>query len=174
MHKHITEAELRNAALRYLSQRETSSENLKSVLKRRVYRRSLKVEFNPSDFDAVIDKIVDSLVDLKLIDDDRYAGMLISSMRRSGKSQKQIKSKLSSKGISRESQNTALGNDENSDESSIIRFCQKKKIGPYRNASKEPNIKKELGILARAGFSYDLASKILLSDLDEDNFPDSF
>ncbi|MEL0099433.1 MAG: regulatory protein RecX, partial [Opitutae bacterium] len=45
---------------------------------------------------------------------------------------------------------------------SAIRICKKRRIGPYRpEANKEIFYKKDMGVLARSGFSYDLSKEIL-------------
>ena len=53
----------------------------------------------------------------------------------------------------------------NPDFYSAIRICKKRRIGPYRpDANKEIFYKKDMGVLARSGFSYDLSKEILALD----------
>ena len=43
-----------------------------------------------------------------------------------------------------------------------MKICKKKRIGPQRSQSnREIFYKKDMGILARSGFSYDISKKIL-------------
>ena len=50
----------------------------------------------------------------------------------------------------------------NPDFYSAIRICKKRRIGPYRpDANREIFYKKDMGVLARSGFSYDLAKEVL-------------
>ena len=44
----------------------------------------------------------------------------------------------------------------------ILKICKKKRIGPLRpEPNREIYYKKDMGILARSGFSYDISKKIL-------------
>ena len=43
-----------------------------------------------------------------------------------------------------------------------MRICKKRRIGPMRvQSNRELFYKKDIGILARSGFSYDISKKIL-------------
>ena len=45
---------------------------------------------------------------------------------------------------------------------SAIKLCRKRRIGPYRpDANKEMFYKKDIRVLARAGFSYDTSVEVL-------------
>ena len=45
---------------------------------------------------------------------------------------------------------------------SAMKICKKRRIGPMRiHSNREIFYKKDIGILARSGFSYDLSKKIL-------------
>ena len=51
---------------------------------------------------------------------------------------------------------------------SAIKICKKRRIGPYRpDANKEMFFKKDIGVLARAGFSYDTSREVLNIDKKE-------
>ena len=48
------------------------------------------------------------------------------------------------------------------DFTSAMKICKKRRIGPMRpEANRELFYKKDMGILARSGFSYDISKKIL-------------
>ena len=48
------------------------------------------------------------------------------------------------------------------DFNSAMKICKKRRIGPMRpEANRELFYKKDMGILARSGFSYDISKKIL-------------
>ena len=58
--------------------------------------------------------------------------------------------------------------DDNPDFYSAIRICKKRRIGPYRpEANRTIFYKKDIGVLARNGFSYDLSKDILSLDKKE-------
>ena len=53
---------------------------------------------------------------------------------------------------------------------SALKLCKRRRIGAIRpNANRELFYKKDMGILARGGFSFDLSKRILNLDIDEFN-----
>ncbi len=53
---------------------------------------------------------------------------------------------------------------------SAMKICKKRRIGPIRpEANREIFYKKDMGILARSGFSYDISKKILSMTQEEFN-----
>ena len=53
---------------------------------------------------------------------------------------------------------------------SALKLCKRRRIGPLRpQANRELFYKKDMGILARGGFSFDLSKRILNLDVDEFN-----
>ena len=53
---------------------------------------------------------------------------------------------------------------------SALKLCKRRRIGPVRPVSnRELFYKKDMGILARGGFSFDLSKRILELDSDEFN-----
>ena len=51
---------------------------------------------------------------------------------------------------------------------SAIKICKKKRIGPMRpEANRELFYKKDMGVLARSGFSYDISKKLLSMEESE-------
>ena len=52
---------------------------------------------------------------------------------------------------------------------SALKLCKRRRIGPLRpNANRELFYKKDMGILARGGFSFELSKRVL--DLETDEF----
>ena len=79
---------------------------------------------------------------------------------------------LSNKGIKddllKETIKKITKDDENPDFYSAIRICKKRRIGPYRpEANRSIFYKKDMGVLARNGFSYVLSKDILSLDKKE-------
>ena len=53
---------------------------------------------------------------------------------------------------------------------SALKLCKRRRIGPLRpQANRELFYKKDMGILARGGFSFDLSKRILSLDINEFN-----
>ena len=73
---------------------------------------------------------------------------------------------LRSKGIGQENIQSSLekikNNKSDPDFISAMKVCKKRRIGPIRpEPNRELFYKKDMGILARSGFSYDISKKIL-------------
>ena len=53
---------------------------------------------------------------------------------------------------------------------SALKLCKRRRIGPVRpQANRELFYKKDMGILARSGFAFDLSKRVLNLDFDEFN-----
>ena len=53
---------------------------------------------------------------------------------------------------------------------SALKMCKRRRIGPLRpHANRELFYKKDMGILARGGFSFDLSKRVLNLDVEEFN-----
>tara|TARA_B100000029_G_scaffold256974_1_gene253761 strand:+ start:3594 stop:3902 length:309 start_codon:yes stop_codon:yes gene_type:complete len=93
---------------------------------------------------------------------------------RRGYSLNKISNSLRSKGIEMKnilSSIEKLKNDRSDpDFISAMKICKKRRIGPIRpEANREIFYKKDMGILARSGFSYDISKKILSMTQEEFN-----
>ena len=100
MLKKITPQRLRNIALYYLKRFETSTKNLRDVLRSRVD----KYAYQNKDFDKMeaykwVDELVDDFVRLKYVDDKRFADIRVRGYLAAGKSPRYILGKLKEKGI---------------------------------------------------------------------------
>ena len=162
--KKITPQRLKNIALFYLKRFETSETGLKNVLKRRVDDYA----YFDKDFDKFtayqwIDDLVADLVRLKYVDDERFAEIKIRGYLAAGKSPRYILIKLREKGIDDILANKLLGEQEFDEFESALKLAKKKKIGPFLSdlSVKRERRNKDLAILIRAGFNYDIALKVL-------------
>lgn len=162
--KKISRQRLKNIALYYLKRFETSTANLRSVLKRRIddYAYYDK-EFDRAEAYGWMDDLLEEFVRLKYVDDARFAEMRIRSYLSAGKSPRYILGKLKEKGIDEHLADSLLAEQEYDPFESAVRLARKKKIGPY---SVSPELRhdrrsKDLAILVRAGFDYDIAVRVL-------------
>ena len=123
-------------------------------------------------------KLVDELV-IKfersgLLNDDVYIASMVGSLRRRGLSKRMITQKLMIKGIGSDTvHNYLIKHDEQKHEGTEAAelkaaaiYCRKKKLGAYAGMN-TPEPEKQLARLARAGFGFDIAKKILAMDEDE-------
>ncbi len=166
--KKITPQRLKNIALYYLKRFETSTSNLRLVLKRRIDDYC----YYDKDFDKFeayswLDNLLDDFVRLKYVDDERFAEIKIRGYLAMGKSVRYIVGKLREKGIDEDLVMKFLSTQEYDPFASALKLAQKKKIGPY-SVDCDTRLKrrsKDLAILIRAGFDYDVCVRVL--DMEE-------
>lgn len=173
--KKITESYLHNSGLYYLERFASSKANFIDVMMRKV-KKSCYVHVD-QDFDVCAEmvlKTAEKFETLELLNDEVYARGKVRSLRLAGKSQRYIVGHLKQKGVSASlvQKHLTLYDEEHSAASedsewqALNVFARKKRIGPYRG-TKETTAEKELGRLARAGFSYELSRRLLDETLEE-------
>lgn len=161
--KKITKERLKNIALYYLQRFETSTENLRRVLQKRVSDYAYQnQDFDKSEAEIWIEGIVKDFESYGYVNDTRYAEMRIRDYLSSGKSLRFIKGKLREKGIDEDTVLSFLENQEYDEYEVALKLAKKKRIGPFRSdeASRQANRQKDMASMARAGFSYDVVQKI--------------
>ncbi|MBX7115907.1 MAG: RecX family transcriptional regulator [Myxococcaceae bacterium] len=162
----ISPRSLENAALFYLQRYSATAKTLKRVLLRKV-DRSLRVHEGGDRNEARgwVDALLEKLIRNGLLDDRAYAHGRAQSLRAGGRSSRAISQKLRMKGVSAEllSQTLATATSEVSEEEAARIWAKKKRLGPYaRDASQRAEQRtKHLAAMARAGFSFALAKKIV-------------
>ncbi len=169
--KKITKTRLKNIGLFYLRRFESSVQNLRDVLKRRVQKYGfLNPDFNKDEAYLWIEEILEEFQKAGYLDNARFADLKIRDYLNAGKSARYIENKLKMKGID-ENQIKEILKKENYDPiKNALHFCLKKKIGPYRENDEKRNEyrPKDLGALVRAGFDYDVALNVLGTNIEED------
>ncbi|WP_191266817.1 regulatory protein RecX [Comamonas sp. JC664] len=156
---------LENAALHYLKRYAATKSQLQRVLLRRV-DRSLKFHGGErGEALAWVEALVAKLVRNGLLNDEAYAQMKANSLRASGRSTRVIAQKLRLKGVPAEvvAQKVADATQEVSEEDAARIWARKKRLGPFRTqpGTREENRKRDLAALARAGFSFGIAKKVI-------------
>ncbi|MBR1945028.1 MAG: regulatory protein RecX [Alphaproteobacteria bacterium] len=164
--KPITQKRLMNIALYYLERYESSSENLRQVLRRRILRAEKKGVVMPVKAQEWIDSVIAEMQRLGYVDDKRFAFSITEKYRKAGKSQRYICQKLTQSGVSPEIQKEALGEKDgfsaDAELEAALLLVKKKKLGFLRSEEDRSLFrKKDLAVLARAGFSYQTAVKAL-------------
>jgi regulatory protein len=167
----ITPAYLEKAALFYLERYASSSQNLKAVLRRKVWRAAREVEIDRDAADGWIDAVVAKLQRAGLLDDKAYAEMRVMSLRRQGESARAIRMKLAAKGVDAETIVRALDRqeDENDDLAAAIAYARRRRLGPFRAAAQRDERRdKDMAALARKGFGLEICRAVIdASDVDE-------
>jgi regulatory protein len=169
----VSATSLDNAALYYLGRFATSSENLRRVLLRRVERAAKHHDTDRQACAEMIDQLIGRYLESGLLDDVAYARAQGASLNRRGKSIRAIRSWLKQRYVATDIIDdtiTALAEELGElDLAAAIAYARKRRLGPYRKAEKPPDsLEKELAALARSGFSYGLARRIVeATDIDE-------
>jgi regulatory protein len=175
--KKITASYLRNSGLYYLEKYPASVSHFKMVMSRKI-KRSCQAhpDQNYQACLELLDALIDDLIDLGHLNDAFYTRGMVTSLRRRGLSARAIQAKLKAKGLeSADIQNEIARFDsqepnENGYKPELIaalKLARRKKLGPYARSDKEEDKNKSLGVFARAGYSYEIANKVLELDRSE-------
>ncbi len=161
--KKITKQRLKNIALYYLERFESSTENLRSVLQRRindyVYQNK---EYNPEEALEWVEEILGDFQRCGYLDDGRFAEMKIRDYLAAGKSETYIRAKMAVKGVDGAVVDMVLSEQAFDPYENAMRLAKKKKIGPYRpEAERKDFYQKDMAVLARAGFDYDVSRRVM-------------
>ncbi|MEN9582028.1 MAG: hypothetical protein RJA70_5037, partial [Pseudomonadota bacterium] len=166
------------AALRYLDRFDSTVANLKRVMLRQLGKqiaRELPLDEQAAAGDA-LRQLVESLLERyqrsSLLDDVRYATNRADALRRRGTSTRAIRQKLQLKGVPEAAVDRVLERPSDSegdpDLASARSYAKRRRLGAYRRASEAEYTperrRKDLAALARAGFSYSIASAALVAD----------
>mgnify|MGYP005772267633 FL=1 len=171
MAKKITEKRLYNIALYYLSRYEATTGKVRDVLKRRLMTAERRGEEIPNEAPAWIEKIIAQMVDLGYIDNNRYAENTFRRLTEAGKSVRSIAYKLKQAGLEEDVLSNLIEEQETTsgelDLTSALKLVKKRKLGLYRPESQRAAYaQKDLAVLGRAGFSYEIAQKALKGEED--------
>ena len=163
---------IRNFAYSYLEKYSPSKQQLKTYLIKKLVKINQKKSSKRDAFD-LIDTVISSLIDQKFLNDKYYSDTKSKALLRKGYSLNKIRYSLIKKGIDekyiRASISKIKENESEPDFFSAIKICKKRRIGPNREESNRPLFyKKDISILARSGFSYDISKKVL--DIPKEEF----
>ena len=162
---------LKNIALHYLERFDSSADNLRQVLKRRLVNYARQTDdFDLSAAETWIEEIITDFERLGYVNDLRFAEFKIDDYLNAGKPERYIRQKMMQKGIDENTVDGILQNREFDEEAMAARFARKKKIGPWRSdeESRRINRQKDLATIVRAGFNYDTAQKIINAENPDD------
>lgn len=170
--RQATASHLENAALHYLERFSSSSANLRRVLMRKVARSARAHGTDPAEGAGLVEAIIARYLQSGLLDDAAYATQKAASLRRRGTSRYGIRGKLAVKGVETELIDAALERlDDEHGAGDLVAACalvRRRRLGPYRpQEERATRRQKDLAALARAGFSLDLARRVLAAaDVD--------
>jgi len=157
--------QIRNIAYTYIEKYSPSKQQLRTYLFKKLIKTQQKKTSKKEMFD-LIDTVIISLIDQKFLSDKYYSDAKSKIFYRRGYSLNKIRYSLIKKGIDqkyiKDSISKIKENESDPDFFSAIKMCKRRKIGPSREESnRQLFYKKDISILARSGFSYEVSKKVL-------------
>ena len=151
---------LKKYALTYLSKYDSTKKNLERILINKVIKIKNIEKSEKNNLYRMIDKILNNLELKNIINDEDFAYRKLINLFNQGRSEIYIKNNLYKKGVEKNIINKILSdfNKKNPEweMNSAKTFAKKKRLGKY-----ESNREKDVGKMARAGFSYNIIKEIL-------------
>ena len=168
----VTVEEMRNFAFNYIEKFAPSKQQLKTYLLKK-YLKSKNPSVKKSNISDLIDIVTEDLEKSKFINDKFYSESKAKSLIQRGSSINKIRNYLINKGVGEKYIKNTIEQikDKNEDQDffSAIKICKKKRIGPSRQEDNRPLFyKKDIGILARSGFDFEVSRRVM--DLDKDEY----
>lgn len=165
----ITAKYLQNAATFYLERYPSTAEGLRRVLDRRVARAKMADAPIMENVQQAIAAIVARFVDAGVIDDKAFAQTKARALHRRGTSSRLTRQKLKLAGIDGDTLDKAMaGLDQELDTDPRQRewkaataLARRRRLGPFRDKDRKDHRNRDLATMARAGFDYDLARKVI-------------
>ena len=167
----VTVDEMRSFAFAYVEKYAPSKQQLKTYLLKKYMKLSAS-DSRKKDVNKLIDIVLTDLEKNKFINDQFYSESKAKSMVQRGHSLNKIRNYLMGKGINQEFIKDTVNKirEDNSDQDffSAIKICKKKRIGPARDENNRPLFfKKDMGILARSGFDFEVSQRVMELKKDE-------
>ena len=173
--KKITPQRLKNIGLYYLKRFESSVENLRSVLQKRVNQYAKEnPEFNKQEAYQWVENVLAEFEKLHYLDDERFTEIKVRHYLAVGKPARYIQNKLRKKGIANAQIDEMLDDFGYNPQEMALKLAKRKKIGPFRpnEEARKLNWQKDMAALIRAGFDYDVVSEIMGMDFIVDDRDD--
>ena len=156
---------LKDLAYSYLEKYSPSKQQLKVFLLKK-YLTKIKGTVSKREVSMIIDEIIINLEKNRIVNDELYSDSKARMFLRRGYSLNKINQSLRNKGIDdkfiKQSIEKIKEDEIEPDFVSALKLCKRRRIGPLRpNENRELFYKKDMGILARGGFSFELSKRVL-------------
>ena len=176
--RRIAIADLDQIALDYLARFATSRKRVEDMLARRIRKSAHFHGDDPAPLLAAVPVVIAKLERNRFLDDESFAGMKAASLTRRGTSRRQVGAKLAQLGIEADARAKAIDGlaEEfgDAEEAAAIAYAKRRRLGRYRarhiaGEQRQEQAKRDLAAMARAGFGFDLARRVLGGDIDIDS-----
>ena len=157
--------DIRNFSYSYIEKYSPSKQQLRTYLFKKMIKKTQNIISKKEIFN-LIDSVIETLVEQKFLSDKYYSDAKSRSYFRRGYSLNKIRYNLIKKGIDQKYIKSSISKIKESESDpdffSAIKLCKRRRIGPKREeGNREVFYKKDISILARSGFSYELSKKVL-------------
>ncbi len=157
--------DIRKYAYTYLEKYSPSKQQLKTYLYKKIVKKGHKISDKRGLMD-LISEVILTLEEKKFINDKFYSDSKSKSFLKKGYSLNKIRYSLIKKGIDEKNIKASISkikeNEVDPDFFSAIKICKRRRIGPAREEGNRPLFyKKDISILARSGFTYELSKRVL-------------
>ena len=165
----ITAQYLQNAATFYLERYPSTAEGLRRVLNRRVRRAEMAEAPIIDNVKQAIEAIIARFVAAGMIDDQAFAQTKARALHRRGTSSRLTRQRLKLAGVDEDTLDKAMaGLDQELDTDprqrewqAAVALARRRRLGPFREKERKEHRNRDLAALARAGFDYELARKVI-------------
>ena len=167
-----TVQEMRDFSMKYIEKYAPSKQQLRTYLLKK-YLKFGAVGIKKSEIKDLIDVVLSDLENSKYLNDKFYSNSKAKNLIQRGSSINKIRNYLINKGVGEKYIKNTIEQikDKNEDQDffSAIKICKKKRIGPSRQEDNRPLFyKKDIGVLARSGFDFEVSRRVM--DLDKDEY----
>ncbi len=163
---------LENAAVYYLQRYASTVAGLRKALIRKIDRSVREHGGTRAEHLPALEDVLRKLEQSGLLNDQSFTLHKADSLRAAGRSTRVIALKLRQKGVptALAAAHIARVKAEIPDDDAAKMFARKKRLGPFRRvadvATRKELRQKDLGAMARAGFNYDVAKRIIDGDAE--------
>ena len=182
--RRVTRDYLMNYATWYLERFAASRARLEKLMRGKIRLSVAEYGTDPEEAVQWMNSVLFACEKAGFINDDAYARGRARSLLRKGKAMRVIAADLSARGIASDQIDDAIrdlraeadqaayeevrGTDPNI--AAAAAYARRRRLGPWRRPDiREEKREKDMAALARQGFGYDTATRIINSDLDELN-----
>lgn len=164
---------MQRSALHYLQRYPATTESLRRVLNRRIRKSVALHDSDEGELIEAREELLRRLQEAGYLDDARYVAARVDELHRRGTSSRGIAAKLRAKGAPPELVDAALAtlreSEPDAELTSAIAYARRRRIGPFHRdpERRQERHDKDLAALARQGFSYGVARRVIDGEFDE-------
>lgn len=162
---------LRRSGFAYLQRYAASEAHFSGLMEQKLRRWETAgyVALGESRAADLVAQLTAEFRELGLLDDAGFAASRVASARRKGTSRLKIALGLRAKGVDGELARAAIEEDGTDETMAALRFCRRRRIGPWRRGERpdRDGLNREIATLARQGFATQLARAVVLMSQEE-------